>query len=204
MKEQYKSRGMLRQATRLRSSANGNPRYEVQIDGGVYRTKPDSDFAYDVPNLLDQFVEVTWCEYHGWPTILYGGKAWANTILDSPLRDKPIVAAGNKPEDNTPARLPEEMKKQILAEHNAPQPADRFKGMSAGEIYETLKKEEEEYVRKNPHYALLLDSVDLMERLKDEKRYADAATLNTLINEYNGMRQHMRSQQLEAWRNRNA
>lgn len=51
--------GKLEIISRLKNSVNGNPRYLLRIDGYTCKTKPDSAFAYDVPNMGGKIVSAT-------------------------------------------------------------------------------------------------------------------------------------------------
>jgi hypothetical protein len=64
--------GTITAITRLRNSANGNPRFDVTLDGErTVRTMPDSSWAYDVQNLREgQQVAVRWRMYRGRPSVV--------------------------------------------------------------------------------------------------------------------------------------
>lgn len=54
---------------RLRSSADGNPRYRVHTDGPTHDTAPDSSIAYGLPNPEYRDVPVTFTvNGRGWIT----------------------------------------------------------------------------------------------------------------------------------------
>lgn len=61
--------GLLQVVRRLPSSVNGNPRYEVRLDGWTARTAPDSSVAYEITNFDGHIVTAEIGTYYGHPTI---------------------------------------------------------------------------------------------------------------------------------------
>ena len=69
MKNVTQHTGTLEITERLPSSANGNPRYLVRVDGWTCRTAPDSSLGYTVPNLDGKLVRAHIGTHYGKPTL---------------------------------------------------------------------------------------------------------------------------------------
>lgn len=50
--------GKIDKITRLNNSVNGNPRYEVEINGYMLTTKSDAHYSYNIENLYIRQCEV--------------------------------------------------------------------------------------------------------------------------------------------------
>lgn len=61
--------GTLEIIERLPSSANGNPRYLLRVDGCTCRTAVDSSHGYSVPNFDGRRVEATIGTHYGSATL---------------------------------------------------------------------------------------------------------------------------------------
>jgi hypothetical protein len=69
MKNTTQHIGMLKIIERLPSSANGNPRYLLQIDGWTCRTGVDSMLGYSVANYDGKMVKARIGTYYGKATV---------------------------------------------------------------------------------------------------------------------------------------
>jgi hypothetical protein len=65
MKNITRHTGTLEIIERLKNSYNGNPRYLCRIDGYTFRTKPNSSYAYTLPNHSGKVITVTLGTYYG-------------------------------------------------------------------------------------------------------------------------------------------
>lgn len=61
--------GKLEIIRRLKSSAKGNPRYLLKIDGFTCRTFPNAMMAYDINRMAGRNVSASIGTYYGLPTI---------------------------------------------------------------------------------------------------------------------------------------
>lgn len=69
MKNVTRHTGTLEIVSRLPSSANGNPRYLLRVDGFTCRTAVDSSHAYEVTNFDGKRVEATIGTHFGVATL---------------------------------------------------------------------------------------------------------------------------------------
>jgi len=61
--------GILTVVKQLPSSINGNPRFQLDIDGLTCVTTPDSSYAYEVENFNGKFVRATIGTHYGVPSL---------------------------------------------------------------------------------------------------------------------------------------
>lgn len=76
MKNITKHVGTLQVIDRLPSSANGNPRYLISVDGFTCATKVDHTYGYSVPNFDGKKVAATIGTHYG--------RATLNTVKAAP------------------------------------------------------------------------------------------------------------------------
>ena len=57
--------GILEIIKRLKSSVNGNPRYECKVDGWTFWTTPDSAYAYSIEAMEGKTVTVEIGTHYG-------------------------------------------------------------------------------------------------------------------------------------------
>ena len=69
MKSITRHTGTIEIVERLPNSYYGNPRYLFRIDGYTVRTKPDSSYAYSLPNYNGKKCTVTIGTHYGKPTL---------------------------------------------------------------------------------------------------------------------------------------
>lgn len=69
MKNVTSHTGKLEIIRRLPSSANGNPRYLLRVDGWTCRTAVDASLAYAVPNYNGKTVKATIGTHYGVATL---------------------------------------------------------------------------------------------------------------------------------------
>ena len=65
MKNISSHRGKLEIISRVKSSANGNPRFKVRIDGYTCYTTPDSSLAYKITNYQYKIVKAHIGSHYG-------------------------------------------------------------------------------------------------------------------------------------------
>lgn len=60
--------GTVTNIQRLKSSANGNPRYTFELNGDTYRTRVDSMLGYGLTNYENKLVTMTHRKLYGYNT----------------------------------------------------------------------------------------------------------------------------------------
>lgn len=48
--------GVVTDSQRLKSSTNGNPRYQFVVDGQIITTAPNCSYGYEIKNYCDKYI----------------------------------------------------------------------------------------------------------------------------------------------------